>query len=112
MSDVDDRLTAALHGDTPPTDDVMFRVEVLVRLERARFRRRVMLTMAVAVAAAVLVAVNARAIGAWMAPDVQRVGIVALCAMAAVFALLPGLQGEAFQGARVLVRALDRWLYQ
>jgi hypothetical protein len=112
MSDVDDRLTAALHADAPPTHDAMFRVEVLVRLERARFRRRVMLTMAVVVAAAVLVAVNAQAIGAWMAMDVRRVGIVAMGAMAAMFALLPGVQGEAFQGARVVVRALDRWLYQ
>jgi hypothetical protein len=47
-----------------------------------------------------------------MAMDVRRVGIVAMGAMAAMFALLPGVQGEAFQGARVVVRALDRWLYQ
>ena len=110
MSDDDARLMAALQADPPPAHDVMFRVEVLARLERARFRRRVILTMAVASAAAVLMAVNAQAIGAWMATDVRRVWMVALGGMAAMFAL-PGVPVE-FSGARVLANALDRWLYQ
>ena len=110
MSDVDARLTAALHADAAPTHDVMFRVEVLVRMERAQFRRRVLVTMAVASAAAVLVAVGAPSIGAWMTMDVRRVWIVALGATAAMFAL-PGVLVDAFPGARVLATALDRWLY-
>jgi hypothetical protein len=110
MSDVDARLTAALDADAAPMHDVVFRVEVLVRMERARFRRRVIVTMAVASAAAVLVAISAPSIGAWMAMDVQRVWIVALGATAAIFAL-PGVLVDAFPGAGLLARALDRWLY-
>ena len=68
-------------------------------LERARFRRRVALTLAVASAAGVLVAVNAQAIGAWMATDVWGVWIVALGALAAMFAL-PGVPVEAAPGAQ------------
>ena len=111
MSDLDARLTAALHADAPPAHDVLFRVEVLVRLERARFRRRVIRTMTVASAAAVFVAVNAQAIDVWMTTDVRCVWIVALGAIAAMFALA-GVPIEEFPGARVLARALDRWLYQ
>jgi hypothetical protein len=110
MSDLDPGLTAALREDAPPAHDVMFRVQVLVRLERALFRRRVTLTMAVAAAAAVLLAVNAPAIDAWMAGDVRRVWIVALGAVASMFAL-PGVPLEAPPGATVLVRAIGRWLY-
>ena len=110
MSDLDARLTAALHADAPPAHDVMFRVEALVRLERARFRRRVALTIAVAFAVAVLVAVSAPAIDAWMAEDVRRVWIVALGAAAAMFTL-PGVPVQVLPGARMLVSALGRWLY-
>ncbi len=110
MSDLDARVTAALQADAPRAHDALFRVEVLERLERVRFRRRVALTLAVASAAGVLVAVNAQAIGAWMATDVWGVWIVALGALAAMFAL-PGVPVEAPPGARVLVRALGRWLY-
>ena len=34
MTDLETRLTAALHADAPPARDAMFRVEALVRLER------------------------------------------------------------------------------
>ena len=110
MSDLDARLTAALHADAPPAHDVMFRVEALVRLERARFKRRVILSIAVAAATAVLVAVSAPAIDAWMTMDINRVWIVALGAAAALFAL-PGVAVEATPGVSVLVRAIGRWLY-
>ena len=66
MSDLDIRLTAALNADPPPAQDAKFRVEVLLRIERARFKRRVVMTLAVAFAAAALVAVNAQAIEAWI----------------------------------------------
>ena len=110
MSELDDRLTAALRADAPAERDVMFRVEVLMRLERARFRRRLILTMAAAFVAAVLLAVNAPTIAAWMAMDLQRVWIVALGASTALFALA-GMSVEAPYGPTLLVRALGRWLY-
>lgn len=110
MSDLDARLTAALHADTPPAHDVRFRVEVLARLERTQLRRRAITAMAVAVTAAVLVAVNVEAISAWMAMDGWRVWIVALGAAAAMF-ILPGVPVEAGPGARMLVSAVTRWLY-
>ena len=62
MSDIETRLTAALHADAPPARDAMFRVEVLVRLERARFRRRAAGAVLAAAALAVVAAVNAPAI--------------------------------------------------
>ena len=69
MSDLETRVSAALNADAPPARDALFRLEVLVRLERVRFRRRV--TLAVA-AAAMLAAVSAPALDAWMAADVER----------------------------------------
>ena len=45
MSDIDARLIAALQADAAPADDVMFRVDTLARLERARYRRHVWLTI-------------------------------------------------------------------
>lgn len=108
-SDLDVRLTAALRADAPAAPDLLFRIEVLARLEQSQFRRRVTQTMAVAVATVVLVAVNAEAINAWMAMDVRRLWIVALGTAAAMFPL-PGLTIETVPGARLLVRALRRWL--
>jgi hypothetical protein len=109
MSDLDSRLTAALHADAAPPHDPMFRVETLMRLERARFRRRIVLTMAVACVAAVLVAVNADSVTAWMTMD-WRVAAVALGATAGLVAL-SGVPVEALPGVRWLASALSRWLY-
>jgi len=109
MSDLDSRLTAAMQADAAPGHDPMFRVEVFVRLERARFRRRIVLTLAVAFVAAVLVVVNAESVRAWMTTDI-RVLVVALGASAGLFAL-SGVPVEALPGARGLVNALSRWLY-
>ena len=109
MSDLDSRLTAALEADAAPAHDPMFRVEVLMRLERARFKRRIVVTMAVAFVAAVLVAVNAESVRAWMTNDIH-VLFVALGATAGLFAL-SGVPVEALPGAKGLVTALSRWLY-
>ena len=65
MSDVDARLTAALQADAPPARDPSFRVEVLVRLERARFRRRVARIVSLAAVAAVIAAMTAPALNSW-----------------------------------------------
>jgi hypothetical protein len=110
MSDLDSRLTAALQANAAPAYDPMFRVEVLVRLERARFRRRIAMTMVVAFVAAALVAVNAESITAWMTTDIRHVLFAALGAMAGLFALC-GVPVEALPGARLLASALSRWLY-
>src|SRR5262245_16509350 len=108
MSELDARLTAALQADAPPERDPLFRVELLMRQERARFKRRVVLTIAVACVAAVLAALNVRAAEAWMAVDVSRVALVAIGATAVVFAL-PGVPIETLPGARTLASLLERW---
>src|SRR5215470_1879634 len=87
MSDLDGRLAEALRTDAPPARDPVFRVEVLTRLERARFRRRAALTVAVAAVAAVLAAMIAPAIDAWVSADLQRLWIVGLGLAAALFVL-------------------------
>jgi FtsH-binding integral membrane protein len=109
MSDPDIKLTAALNADAPPARDAKFRVEVLLRIERARFRRRIFRTLAVAFAAAVLVAVNAQAIEAWIAMDISRLWIVAAAAVVAMFSL-SGVPIGAMPGLRGLARTVGRWL--
>ena len=107
MSDLEPRLTAALYADAPPARDPVFRLEVLVRLERARFRRRVGRMLAVVGVLAVLAAVNARAIETWMAADGERLWIVAL----ATAATLWGIPFVMRPGFRTAARAVSRWLY-
>ena len=58
MSELDRRLEAALQADLPPTRDAHFRLDVLVRLERARFRRKAALAAAGATAFALLAAAS------------------------------------------------------
>ena len=73
MSDLEGRLTAALHADAPPARDAIFRVEVLVRLEQARFKRQVARTIVVAVVPGLLAALNAPLIDGWLAAAGQHV---------------------------------------
>ena len=110
MSDLDNRLTAALSADPPPAQDARFRLEVLLRIERARFKRRVIMTLGVAFAGAALVVVNTQAIEAWIAADIWYVWIVALGAVIAMFSL-SGVPIEALPGFRGFARTLGRWLY-
>lgn len=110
MSDLDNRVSAALRADAPSARDVMFRVEVLLRLERARFRRRVALTLAVASLAAVLAVANAPAIDAWLAGDIWRVWAVALGAAAAMLAPARVIVA-ATPGVSMVVSACGPWLY-
>lgn len=112
MSDLEDleaRLTAALQMGGPPARDPIFRMRVLLRLERARFRRRMMLAVVAAALAAVLVAVSAPTIADWMAADVRLLWIITLGSGAALLALLRMLV-EA-DGASAAISALGRWLY-
>jgi hypothetical protein len=108
MSDLDDKLAAALNADPPPERDAKFRVEVLLRIERARFQRRVIRTLAVAFVAAVLVAINAQAIAGWIETDIWRFSIIAVGAVVATVAL-SGVPVEALPVFRTLARAFGRW---
>ena len=110
MSDLDIKLTAALNADPVPAQDPKFRVEVLLRIERARFKRRLIRTLAIAFPAAALVVMNAQAIEAWIATDIWRVWIVAVGAVVAMFSL-SGVPIEALLGVRGFARTLGRWLY-
>lgn len=110
MSDLDSRLTAALNADPPAPRDAKFRVEVLLRIERARFKRRVLMTLAVAFGAAALVVVNAQAIEAWIATDIWHVWIVAVGAVLATFSL-SGVPIASLPGFRGFARNIGRWLY-
>jgi len=110
MSDLDARLTAALQADSPPERDPRFRIDALLRVERARFKRRVIVTLSVALPAAALLIVNAQAIEAWIVMDITRVWIVAPGALAALFSL-SGVPIEALPGFKGFARTLSRWLY-
>jgi hypothetical protein len=109
MSDIDNRLEAALSANPAPARDARFRIEVLLRIERARFKRRVVTTLAVALAGAFLVVMNATAIDAWIAMDIWRASLAALAAIAVTF-FLSGVPVEAVPGFRRLAR-VRRWLY-
>lgn len=108
MSDLETRLTSALNADAPPARDAIFRVEVLVRLEQARFRRHVSRIVFTAALLAVLAAVSAPAIAAWMAADDSRIWLVTLGAAAAICGWSAVLIVPGFRAA---VSAVGRLLY-
>jgi hypothetical protein len=108
MNDLGTRLAAALAAEAPPERDALFRLDVLARIERARFRRRIARASAVALVVVVLVAVNARTIDAWMAADPRHGWIVAAAALVAMLAL-PGMPAAATPGVRAVVKVLGRW---
>ena len=110
MSDPDIRLKAAIHADPPPARDAKFRVEVLLRLERARFKRRVVMTLGIAFATVSLLAINAQAIEAWITTDIWRLGMVAFAAVVLVLSV-SGVPLAAVPGFRGFARTLGRWLY-
>lgn|SRR5678815_5789328 len=108
MNDLESKLTELFNADAPPARDAKFRVEVLLRIERARFKRRVIRTLAVAVVAVALVALNAQAIEAWISMDIWRLAIVALGAGAAIYSL-SGVPFDAIPGFRGFSRTIGRW---
>lgn len=108
MNDLETRLNDALHAGDPPARDPLFRVETLVRLERARFRRQVRRMLAVAGVLAVLAAVNVRVIDRWMAANNQGVWIAALAVAATLWTIPLVLTRPRF---RMAVRAFGRLLY-
>ena len=108
MNDIETRLTAALQADPPPAGDPLFRIETLVRLERARFRRRVGSALAVVGVPAVVAALNVRVIDNWLAADNKRVWVAALIAVATLWAVSLVLIAPRF---RIAARAVGRLLY-
>ena len=110
MSDPDSKLTEALSADPPPARDPWFRLEVLMRIEKARFRRRFILTLLSATVAAALVVVNAQSIQAWIANDIWHLALVAAGTIAVMLAL-SGVPIEALPGFGSFARACRRWLY-
>ena len=103
MTELESRLSAALGADAPPARDALFRLEVLVRRERGRFRRRLTLTVAAVFAAMVLVGLNAQPLGAWAGTDPARLVVVAALVAAGVLATLPRV--------RAFARRLERWFF-
>ena len=89
MTDNDARLERLLRAGVPPARDPLFRITVLARLERRRFRRQIATMVGVGAAATALAAVNAAAIDAWLAEDVPRIAVVLVVATVAVWTL-PG----------------------
>jgi hypothetical protein len=108
MSDLERRLTAALHADEPPARDALFRVDVLLRLEQARFRRYVRRTMAAAALLAIVVAVNVPVLDTWMTADGSRLWLVALTAALATCVLSVAMVDRR---VRTLAKAVGRLLY-
>jgi hypothetical protein len=103
MSELEQRLGAALGADAPPARDALFRLEVLVRRERARFKRQLGRALAAVFAAALLVGVNAQAIGAWIGADSARIVVMAALFSGAVLAALPRV--------RAFARHFERWFF-
>ena len=108
MTDLETRLTAALHADGPPARDAMFRVKVLVRLEQARFRRQVARTIAVSIVLGLVAGLNAPLIEGWFVAAGEHVRITAFAA-AAIMCVVPALLIKSSPGT--VVRGLGRWLY-
>jgi hypothetical protein len=104
MTDIDTRLTAALHADGPPARDAMFRVQVLERLERARFTRRVARSIVVAAALGVVAAVNAPLIEGWLAAAGRHVWILAFVAAATMCVVAASI----IEPGRTVVKGIGR----
>ena len=88
MTDLDTRLTEILSQGIPGERDPVFRIDVLMRLERARFRRRMAALASLAIIVTVVAAPNARAIGGWLLAHSEVVLTVAVVELAATAALL------------------------
>ena len=82
MNDIDRQLAVILREGAPPRRDPLFRVRVLQRLERRRFRRR-LYVLGIAACGAVAIA------GLGAGGDVTAsVGVVLFCAVAAIACLV------------------------
>jgi hypothetical protein len=111
MTDLESRLESALKADAAPPRDAMFRVEVLVRRERAAFRRQLLARVAMALGAAILAALGLAALdrltgsGRLLTAALAAASIVLLSVLAAPYGrTLPGLRSwraRALPGLRI-----------
>jgi hypothetical protein len=88
MTKADERITTALRHDAPPPRDPVFRLQVLERRERQRFRRRALHALAAMAAVAVVSALTASAGG-----EAYTAGSVLLFAMVLVTTAVVYLPG-------------------
>ena len=86
---IDERITAALQHDAPPPRDPLFRIQVLERAERQRFRRRTQHSLAGGAAVAVVSALTVSAGGE--AYTAGGVVLFALVLVTAAVGVLPDL---------------------
>lgn len=84
----DERIAAALRQDAPPARDPMFRLQVLERRERQRFRRRALGSLATGATVAVILA-----LGILTGRDAYAAGSVLLFALVLVMAVVVYLPG-------------------
>jgi hypothetical protein len=85
----DPRFAALLREDAPAERDPVFRVEVLCRLERAKYRRRLGALLALALVVAAIVAVGVGTGGA--AREATGVLLIGVALTAAYFIVAPAL---------------------
>jgi len=87
MTNIDERITAALQHDAPPPRDPLFRIQLLERREQQRFRRRTQQALA---AGAAVVIVSALTVSAGnMAYVAGGVLLFALVLVSAAVVYLP-----------------------
>ncbi len=110
MTDLESRLNAALGADAPPARDALFRLEVLVRRERARFRRQLTRSLAGVFVAAILIGLNAPALLRWADADPGRLVVLGALAAAAAVALI-GTPLAALPGVRAISQRVERWFF-
>ena len=94
--DLDERIATVLRENAPPRRDPRFRVAILERLERQRFKRRLLLLAVAAIAVVTLVSIGYGA----RSNASDSIGVLLLCAALAV---------SAFRYAPVLTYFVRRW---
>ncbi len=97
MTDLEARLEQALKADDPAPRDPMFRIEIMLRRERAVFRRRLLVGVAMALGAAILAMLGLGAAG-------QLAGVPRLAMIAAVGVVLTAFLAAAYASARPALR--------
>ena len=101
MTDLEARLEQALKADDPAPRDPMFRVEILMRRERAAFRRRLLAAAVTALGVAILAPLGLGAIG-----ELVGAGPMRLAAVAAAGVVLTVFLAAPYVGALPALRSL------
>ena len=106
MTDLEARLDRALKAQGPPPRDPMFRIEVMVRRERAVVRRRLLAACALALGVAILGALGLL-VTETLADGPQRLAVLAMVGAALMALLATPYLGAA--GALRGLRARAAW---